>query len=42
MRYIMAVRDKNLFKDFFCEEREYLNTVSFEDKDKDTICDLLL
>lgn len=42
MRYIMAVRDKNLFKDFLCEEREYLHTVSFEDKDKDTICDLLL
>lgn len=42
MRYIMAVRDKNLFKDFLCEEREYLHMVSFEDKDKDTICDLLL
>ena len=42
MRYIMAVRDKNLFKDFLCEEREYLHFASFEDKDKDTICDLLL
>ena len=42
MRYTMAVRDKNLFKDFLCEEREYLHMVSFEDKDKDTICDLLL
>ena len=42
MRYIMAVRDKNLFNDFLCEGREYLHTVSFEDKDKDTICDLLL
>lgn len=29
MRYIMAVRDKNLFKDFLCEEREYLHMVSF-------------
>ena len=41
MRYTMAVRDKNLFKDFLCEEREYLHMGSFEDKDKDTICDLL-
>lgn len=42
MKYRMTVRDKELFRDYLCEEMEYLSFVSFGDDDKDAIYDLLL
>lgn len=42
MKYLIAVREKELFRDYLCEESEFLSLASFSDKDKDRIYDLLL
>lgn len=42
MKYVMAVTDKDVFRDHICEEHEYISFVTFEDKDKEKIFDLLL
>ena len=42
MKYLIAVRDKNIFRDYLCKEREYLSLATFDDEDKSKICDLIL
>lgn len=42
MKYLIAVRDKNIFRDYLCEEHEYLSLATFNDGDKGKIRDLLL
>ena len=42
MKYLIAVKDKELFKNYLNEEHEYLSFASYEDKDKEDIYALLL
>lgn len=42
MKYVIAVKDKELFKNYLYEEHEYLSFASFGDKDKEDVYALLL
>lgn len=42
MKYLIAVKDKEIFRDYIFEEAEYWSLASFEEKDKDKIRNLLL
>lgn len=42
MKYCIAVKDKELFKNYLYEEHEYWSFAAFEDKDKEDIYGLLL
>lgn len=42
MGYYAIVTDKDIFRDFVCEEREYCSLIYFEEKDKLTFSDLVL
>lgn len=42
MKYFIAVKDKDIFRDYIYEEREFWSLASFEEEDKGKIYDLLL